>query len=129
MPREHTARMPTRADPTTRFARSTAAETWRRVGFTVGALLLYRVGAPIPLPGVDLSVLALLQPSRGTWREWLDIGLSSYPGRLSIFALGLTPYLLVWSLAELAIGLVPALAAFQRQGPAARRALNQWVRI
>src|SRR5262245_11933988 len=96
--------------PMTRFARSAATETWRRVGFTIGALLLYRLGAHIPLPGIDLSVLALLElePSRGTWREWLDIGLSSYQSRFSIFALGLTPYVLVWLLAELAIGLVPA---------------------
>ena len=73
---------------------STAAETselWRRVGVTLGALVIYRLGAHIPLPGIDLSTLPVIFERNGA--RGLDIFAGGAAGRMSLLALGLTPYI------------------------------------
>jgi preprotein translocase subunit SecY len=66
-------------------------ELWQRVTVTLGALVIYRLGAHIPLPGVDLQVLQAIferNADRG-----VDIFTGGAAGRLSLLALGITPYI------------------------------------
>jgi preprotein translocase subunit SecY len=67
------------------------SELWRRVGVTLGALVIYRLGVHIPLPGVDLQVLQAIL-ARNTGRG-LDIVAGGAAGRMSLLALGLMPYI------------------------------------
>jgi len=76
------------------MARSIAvdvSELWRRVGITLGALVIYRLGAHIPLPGVELSVLQEIFERNGA--RGLDIFTGGAASRMSILALGLAPYI------------------------------------
>jgi preprotein translocase subunit SecY len=71
-----------------------SSELWRRVGFTIGALLVFRLGTYIPLPGLDLGVLSALfgTQSGAVWRG-ANLTSGGAAGRLAIFSLSLTPYL------------------------------------
>jgi preprotein translocase subunit SecY len=69
------------------------AELGRRVAFTLGALLVYRMGTYIPLPGIEPAVWGQLFRSGGRLLQSLDAAGGGAIGRLSIFALGITPYL------------------------------------
>src|SRR6185437_8771901 len=76
------------------MARSIAvdvSELWRRVGITLGALVIYRLGAHIPLPGVDLWVLQEIFARNGA--RGFDIFTGGAASRMSILALGLMLYI------------------------------------
>ena len=88
----------------------------RRLAVTAVALIVYRLGAHIPLPGLDPHALALLYGSDGTAVE-----------RISILALGIYPLVSVLILAELAKLLVPALRRWERADVRNRDNLNRWI--
>jgi preprotein translocase subunit SecY len=68
------------------------SELGRRVGFTLGALLVFRIGSYIPLPGIDLDVWAQVFRSNNSLLGTIDLSSGGAVGRLSIFSLGITPY-------------------------------------
>jgi len=98
----------------------------RRVAFTLGILLAYRVGVFVPLPGVDrLALRAYLgeQPFRGGLLNLFDLLGGGAFGQASVLALGVVP----WVIASVAVqGLalrVPALRRLRMEGPAGRKTL------
>jgi preprotein translocase subunit SecY len=96
------------------------SELGRRVWFTIGALLVYRLGTYVPLPGIDQTALAQLFHSQGS-------GLHGFGGavqRLALFALGLMPYLSAAILLQIVSIVAPALRALPRQGERGRRKLG-----
>jgi preprotein translocase subunit SecY len=104
------------------------SELGRRVWFTIGALLVYRLGSYIPVPGIDQAALAELFRSQagGFFGQGGLFFHGSAVGRLAIFALGLMPYLSAAILLQLVSIVVPRLAALPNQGERGRRRLENY---
>jgi preprotein translocase subunit SecY len=106
------------------------SELGRRLWFTIGALLVYRLGTYIPLPGIDQTTLAqLFRSQAGGILGQVDLFSGGAVRRLAIFALGLTPYLSAAILLQLASIVVPALRALPRQGERGRRRLDVYTLV
>ena len=106
-----------------------ATELKKRLWFTLGALIVFRLLTYVPLPGVDPSALGLL--SRSTQGGVLDF-FNTFSGgslkRMSITALGVMPYITASIVVQLATSLSPALAAIKKEGESGRMKLNQYTR-
>jgi preprotein translocase subunit SecY len=101
------------------------SELGRRLWFTIGALLVYRFGTYVPIPGIDQAALAqLFRSQAGGILGQVAFLSGGAVHRLAIFALGLTPYLSAAILLQLASIVVPALRALPRQGERGRRRLD-----
>jgi preprotein translocase subunit SecY len=101
------------------------SELGRRIWFTIGALLVFRLGTYIPLPGIDQAALAqLFRSQAGGFLGQADLFSGGAVGRLAIFALGLMPYLSAAILLQLVSIVVPMLAALPNQGERGRRRLE-----
>lgn len=105
------------------------SELRQRVFFVLVALLVYRVGAHLPIPGVDPKVLATLFADQGG--SVLDI-VNMFSGgalkRLSIFALGIMPYISASIIIQLMTGVIPSLERIKKEGESGRKKLNQYAR-
>ena len=99
-------------------------ELGRRLWFTIGALLVYRLGSYIPLPGIDQTALAQIFRSNPAGALEQAVSSSAVMPRFAIFALGLIPYLSAAFVLQLASIVIPALRALPRQGARGRRALE-----
>jgi preprotein translocase subunit SecY len=101
------------------------SELGRRVWFTIGALLVYRLGSYIPVPGIDQAALAqLFRSQAGGLFGQGGLFYGSAVGRLAIFALGLMPYLSAAILLQLVSIAVPGLLALPNRGERGRRRLE-----
>lgn len=98
------------------------AELWRRLLFTLGALIVYRIGLYLPIPGLDLVALDKLRHIS------FFTGGESIPD-ISIFSLGILPYISAFIIVELASRIVPRLGAMAADGPTGRCRLNQYARF
>ena len=97
-------------------------EIWRRLWFTLGALIVYRIGSYLPIPGLDLiAVDEFRHIAFLTGGVWIP--------DLSIFSLGIMPYISAVVLVELVKHFVPRLGGLAMAGPEGRRKLNQYARI
>jgi preprotein translocase subunit SecY len=101
----------------------------RRLWFLIGALIVYRIGAHIPVPGIDPVVLAELFRSQqsgilGLFNMFSGGALS----RFSIFAIGIMPYISSSIILQLATVVVPQLEALKKEGEAGRRKITQYTR-
>jgi preprotein translocase subunit SecY len=109
------------------FAKAT--ELKKRLWFTLGALIVFRLLSFVPLPGIDPRALATLfsQTSGGV----LDF-FNNFSGgalhRMSIVALGVMPYITASIVVQLATSLSPTLAAIKKEGESGRKKLNQYTR-
>lgn len=105
------------------------SEVRQRLLFLLGALVVFRVGSFIPVPGIDPGQLAqLFQRESGTI---LDIGVMFTGGaleRLSIFALGVMPYISASIIMQLMTATVPSLKELKKEGEAGRRKITQYTR-
>src|SRR5882724_8001975 len=106
------------------------AEIWRRLLFTLGALIVYRIGIYLPIPGIDLIALGdhLRTTVEFLWPLEIFSG-GRATGALSILALGILPYISAFVVVELASRIVPRLGSMAAGGSAGRRRLNQYARI
>jgi preprotein translocase subunit SecY len=106
-----------------------ATELKKRLWFTVGALLVFRLLSFVPLPGVDPTILAQLYSH--TQGGVLDI-FNTFSGgslqRMSLIALGIMPYITASIVVQLAASLSPTLAAIKKEGESGRKRLNQYTR-
>src|SRR5215510_1020769 len=103
------------------------SELGRRIWFTIGALLVYRLGTYIPLPGIDYAAWAqFFRSQAGSVLGQADLFSGGAIERLAIFALGLTPYLSAAIFLQLASIVVPPLAALPNRGERGRRRLEAW---
>ncbi|MDN5861839.1 MAG: preprotein translocase subunit SecY [Salinisphaera sp.] len=104
-------------------------EVRQRLLFLLGALIVYRVGTFIPVPGIDPQQLAqLFQQSSGTI---LDLGIMFTGGalqRLSLFALGVMPYISASIIMQLMAATVPSLKEIQKEGESGRRRITKYTR-
>ena len=108
---------------------SKATELKARIWFTLGALLVYRVGTYIPVPGVDASVMGemLAQHSTGILGMF-DMFSGGALGRMTVFALNIMPYISASIIVQLMAGAVPSLETLKKEGEAGRKKLNQYTR-
>ncbi len=108
---------------------SKASELKKRIWFTLGALIVYRLGTYIPLPGIDPVAYAQAfgQQSKGV------LGLfNMFSGgavqRLAIFALGIMPYISASIIMQLMTSIVPTLEQLKKEGEQGRKIINQYTR-
>ena len=108
---------------------SKATELKARIWFTLGALLVYRIGTYIPVPGVDASVMGemLAQHSTGILGMF-DMFSGGALGRMTVFALNIMPYISASIIVQLMAGAVPSLEALKKEGESGRKKLNQYTR-
>ena len=105
------------------------ADLKRRLWFLLGALIVYRIGTHIPVPGINAGVLEELFRSQqdgilGLFNVFSGGALS----RFSIFALGIMPYISASIIMQLASVVVPSLEALKKEGEAGRRKITQYTR-
>ena len=108
---------------------SKAEELKKRIWFTLGALIIYRLGTYIPLPGInpDAYAQAFQTQSRGV------LGLfNMFSGgaveRLAIFSLGIMPYISASIIIQLMTSIIPSLEALKKEGEQGRKVINQYTR-
>jgi preprotein translocase subunit SecY len=108
---------------------SKAEELKKRLWFTLGALLVYRLGTYIPMPGIDPEALAQAFSQAQTGIIGLfNMFSGGAVGRLAIFALGIMPYISASIIIQLLTTVVPALEQLKKQGEQGRKTINQWTR-
>jgi preprotein translocase subunit SecY len=100
-----------------------------RVLFTLGLLAIYRLGAHVPTPGVDaLKFEAFVQQNAGSFLGFIDLFSGGTFRRLSIFALGIMPYITASIILQLLTVVIPTLEKLQKEGELGRRKITQWTR-
>src|SRR5271166_6477651 len=108
---------------------SKATELKKRIWFTLGALIVYRIGTYIPVPGVDASVMTeMLQQHGGGILGMFDMFTGGALRRMTVFALNIMPYISASIIIQLMTAAVPTLEALKKEGEAGRKKLNQYTR-
>src|SRR5260370_12993982 len=101
----------------------------KRILFTLGMLAVYRLGGHIPTPGIDANRLAdFFQRNQGTLFGFIDLFSGGMFRRLTIFALGIMPYITASIILQLLTVVVPTLEKLQKEGELGRRKITQWTR-
>ena len=109
---------------------SGVSEVLRRLRFLLIALIVYRIGTHIPIPGVHPGRLAeLFQSQQGTFVDLLNIFSGGALERMSIFALNIIPYISASIIMQLASAVHPTLAKLRKEGEAGRRTISQYTRV
>ncbi|MBE2894524.1 preprotein translocase subunit SecY [Spirabiliibacterium falconis] len=113
-------------------ARSTqggTGELKRRLWFLVGALIVFRIGSFIPVPGIDAAVLAqLINQQQGTIIDMFNMFSGGALSRASVFALGIMPYISASIIIQLLTAVHPALAELKKEGESGRRKISKYTR-
>jgi preprotein translocase subunit SecY len=105
------------------------AELRQRLFFLLGALVVYRIGTFIPAPGIDPVALArFFESQQGTILDIFNMFSGGALERLSIFALGVMPYISASIIVQMMAVVVPQLAAIKKEGESGRRKLTQYTR-
>ncbi|MEO8657669.1 MAG: preprotein translocase subunit SecY [Bryobacteraceae bacterium] len=100
-----------------------------RVLFTLALLAVYRLGGHIPTPGIDFHRLEeFFQANQGTFFGFIDLFTGGTFRRLTIFALGIMPYITASIVLQLLTVVVPTLEKLQKEGELGRRKITQWTR-
>ncbi|MFN3323634.1 MAG: preprotein translocase subunit SecY [Bryobacteraceae bacterium] len=100
-----------------------------RVLFTLALLAIYRLGGFIPTPGIDfLRLEQFFQQNQGTLFGFIDLFSGGTFRRLTIFALGIMPYITASIVLQLLTVVVPTLEKLQKEGELGRRKITQWTR-
>jgi preprotein translocase subunit SecY len=105
------------------------ADLRSRLLFLAGALIVYRVGTFIPVPGIDADALAqFFEQQSGTILSMFNMFSGGALQRLSIFALGIMPYISASIIMQMAGVVVPQIAQLKKEGEAGRRKITQYTR-
>jgi preprotein translocase subunit SecY len=108
---------------------SKATELKSRIWFTLGALVVYRLGTYIPLPGIDPGILhEIFSNKTGGILGMFDMFSGGALGRMSIFALNIMPYISASIIIQLLTAVSPTLEALKKEGESGRKKLNQYTR-
>ncbi|MBM3554969.1 MAG: preprotein translocase subunit SecY [Alphaproteobacteria bacterium] len=109
------------------FAKAT--ELKQRLWFTLGILVVYRLGTYIPVPGIDPNVLQeIFQQQQGGIMGLFDVLAGGAFGRMTIFALNIMPYISASIIMQLLTSVSPTLEALKKEGEAGRKKINQYTR-
>ncbi len=108
---------------------SKATELKKRIWFTLGALIVFRLGTYIPVPGVDANVMAhLMAQNGGGVLGMFDMFTGGALGRMTVFALNIMPYISASIIMQLMQAAVPTLEALKKEGASGQQKLNQYTR-
>ena len=106
-----------------------ATELKKRLWFTLGALVVYRIGTYIPIPGIDSHVLQeIFRQNAGGILGMFDMFSGGALQRMTIFALNIMPYISASIIIQLMTAVSPQLEALKKEGEAGRKKLNQYTR-
>jgi preprotein translocase subunit SecY len=106
-----------------------ATELKKRIWFTLGALIVFRLGTYIPVPGIDASVMAhQMTQNGGGILGMFNMFTGGALGRMTIFALNVMPYISASIIIQLMTAAVPALEAIKKEGDSGRQKLTQYTR-
>jgi preprotein translocase subunit SecY len=106
-----------------------AKDLQRRILFTLGLLIIYRLGTFIPMPGIDPVQLKLfMERTQGGILGVFNMFAGGAVSRMAIFSLGIMPYISSSIIMQLATSMVPSLEALKKEGEAGRRKINQYTR-
>ena len=108
---------------------SKATELKKRLWFTLAALIVYRVGTYIPIPGIDPAALAdIFEQQRGGILGMFDVFSGGALGRMTIFALNIMPYISASIIMQLLTTVSPHLEQLKKEGEQGRKKINQYTR-
>jgi preprotein translocase subunit SecY len=106
-----------------------AEELKKRIWFTLGALLIFRLGTYIPLPGINLDALAqAFQRQSGGVLGLFNMFSGGAVERMAIFALGIMPYISASIIIQLMTSVIPTLEQLKKDGEQGRKIINQYTR-
>ena len=104
-------------------------ELRKRLLFVLGALFVFRVGAHIPVPGIDPKALALMfEQQSGSILDMFNMFSGGALKRLSLFALGIMPYISASIIMQLMTVVIPKLEQIKKEGESGRRKITQYTR-
>ena len=105
------------------------SDLWKRLRFVFFAILVYRIGTHIPIPGIDPDRLAaLFQQNQGTIIEMFNLFSGGALERMSIFALNVVPYISSAIIMQLFSNSIPYLIELKKDGQAGRNKITQYTR-
>ncbi|MGR2740459.1 preprotein translocase subunit SecY [Billgrantia sp. Q4P2] len=105
------------------------SELWARLRFVLLAIVVYRIGAHIPVPGINPDQLAaLFREQQGTILGLFNMFSGGALERMSIFALGIMPYISASIIMQLLTAVSPHLEQLKKEGEAGRRKISQYTR-
>ena len=108
---------------------SKATDLQQRLLFTLGALIVYRLGTYIPVPGIDPTALAeIFNRNSSGILGMFDMFSGGSLGRMTIFALTIMPYITASIIMQLMTAIVPSLESLKKDGEAGRKQINQYTR-
>ncbi len=106
-----------------------ATDLRNRILFTIGLLIVYRLGTFIPVPGIDTNALREFMESAGAGiGGMVSMFTGGALGRMGIFALGIMPYISASIIIQLLTSMVPALEQLKKEGEQGRKKINQYTR-
>jgi len=106
-----------------------ATDLRKRILFTLGLLVVYRLGTFIPVPGIDGAELRAFMESAGSSiGGMLSMFTGGALGRMGVFALGIMPYISASIIVQLMTSMVPALEQLKKEGEQGRKKINQYTR-
>ena len=104
-------------------------ELWARLRFLLIAIIVYRIGTHIPVPGIDPDRLAdIFSQNQGTLLGLANMFSGGALERMSILALGIMPYISASIIMQLMTAVVPSLSQLKKEGDAGRRKISQYTR-
>ena len=104
-------------------------ELWARIRFVFLAIVVYRIGTHIPVPGINPEQLArLFEQNQGTILEMFNMFSGGALERMSILALGIMPYISASIIMQLLTAVSPQLEQLKKEGEAGRRKITQYTR-
>ena len=103
-------------------------ELKQRILFLIGALVVYRLGSFIPVPGVKSAAMTSLLGGGGGLIDLANMFSGGALARFSIFALGVVPYISASIIVQMVAQVVPSLQSLRKEGESGRRKLTQWTR-
>ena len=108
---------------------SKATELKKRLWFTLGALIVYRLGTYIPLPGIDPVILQdIFRQQAGGILGMFNMFAGGALGRMTIFALNIMPYISAAIIMQLMTSISPTLGQLKKEGEQGRKKINQYTR-
>ena len=106
-----------------------ATELKQRIIFTLGLLIVYRLGTYIPVPGIDGNALRdFMDQAAAGLGGILNMFTGGAISRMGIFALGIMPYISASIIVQLLTAMVPQLEAIKKEGEQGRKKINQYTR-
>ncbi len=106
-----------------------ATDLRKRIFFTLGLLIIYRLGTWVPVPGIDGAELReFMEGAAASIGGMLSMFTGGALGRMGIFALGIMPYISASIIVQLMTAMVPALEQLKKEGEQGRKKINQYTR-